>query len=184
MLIDLAQGLGFSQQDVLRLSVEADEVRRSFSSARIPYDSLRDLGLSMLLETVAFEFFLSRVSDRIAESLTGNYGLSAEAVQWFTLHGEVDVRHAEEGKQTLLGYASHYRFRPEEFEKIARKTFADNVVLNRYFPSGSWPTSKPSPSGIETIEILPMRIPFTQAFVHSQTSRATSDSVIVRAEGT
>ena len=181
MLIDLAQGLGFSQQEVLRLSVEADEVRRSFSSARVPYDSLRDLGLSMLLETVAFEFFLSRVSDRIAESLTSNYGLSAEAVQWFTLHGEVDVRHAEEGKQTILGYASHYRFRPEEFEKIARKTFADNVVLNRYFPSGSRP--KPERSGIETIEILPMRIPFAQAFVHSQTSRATSDSVIVRLRG-
>ena len=112
MLIDLAEGLGFSEQDVLRLSAEADEVRRSFSSARVPYDSLRDLGLSMLLETVAFESFLSRVSDRIAESLTSHYGLSAEAVQWFTLHGEVDVRHAEEGRQTILGYASHYRFSP------------------------------------------------------------------------
>ena len=183
MLIDLAEGLGFSQQDVLRLSSEADEARRSFTSSRVPYESLRDLGLSMLLETVAFESFLSRVSDRIAESLTTHYGLSAEAVQWFTLHGEVDVRHAEEGRQTILGYASHYRFSPDEFESIARKTFAENVVLNRYFPSVSRPTSKPGPSGIETIEILPMRIPFTQAFVHSQTSRATSDSVIVRLRG-
>ena len=183
MLIDLAMGLGFSQQDVLRLSAEADETRRSFSSAPVPYASLRDLGLSMLLETVAFEFFLSRVSDRIAESLTSNYGLPAEAVQWFTLHGEVDVRHAEEGRQTILGYASYYRFRPDEFEKIARKTFAENVILNRYFPSGSRLNPKPELSRIETIEILPMRIPFTQAFVHSQTSRATSDSVIVRLKG-
>ena len=183
MLIDLAQGLGFSQQDVLRLSAEADEVRRNFSSSRVLYASLRDLGLSMLLETVAFESFLSRVSDRIAESLTTHYGLSDEAVQWFTLHGELDVRHAEEGRQTILGYASHYRFRHDEFEKIASKTFAENVVLNRYFPSGSRLNPKPEPSGIEAIEILPLRIPFTQAFVHSQTSRATSDSVIVRLKG-
>ena len=183
MLIDLARGLGFSQQDILRLSVEADEARRVFGSAKVPYESLRDLGLSMLLETVAFESFLSRVSDRIAESLTNHYGLSAEAVQWFTLHGEVDIRHAEEGKRTILGYISYYRFSPGELERIARKTFARNVVLNRYFPNGSPSILKSDPSGIETLEILPLRIPFTQAFVHSKTSRSTSDSVIVRLQG-
>ena len=183
MLIDLAQGLGFSQPDILQLSAEADEVRRSFSSSKVPYDSLRDLGLSILLETVAFEFFLSRVSDSIANAMTGHYGLSAEAVQWFTLHGELDVRHAEEGRQTILGYASYFRFRPEEFERIARKTFVGNVVLNRYFPSGSRSKPKAEPSGIETLEILPMHIPFTQAFVHSKTSRSNSDSVIVRLKG-
>ena len=183
MLIDLARGLGFSQQDILGLSAEADEVRRTFSSSKVPYGSLRDLGLSILLETVAFEFFLSRVSDRIAESMTSHYGLSAEAVQWFTLHGEIDVRHAEEGRQTILRYASYYRFRPEEFEGIARKTFAGNVVLNRYFPSGSRSVPRPEPSGIETLEILPLHIPFTQAFVHSKTSRSQSDSVIVRLRG-
>ena len=183
MLIDLARGLGFSQPDLLGLSAEAGEVRRTFSSSEVPYGSLRDLGLSILLETVAFEFFLSRVSDRIAESMTSHYGLSAEAVQWFTLHGEVDVRHAEEGRQTILSYASHYRFKPEEFEGIARKTFAENVVLNRYFPRGSRPEPTREPSEIETLEILPLRIPFTQAFVHSRTSRSQSDSVIVRLRG-
>ena len=183
MLIDLARGLGFSEQDIVRLSVEADEARRVFSSSDVPYGSLRDLGLSILLETVAFEFFLSRVSDRIAESLTSHYGLAAEAVQWFTLHGEVDVRHAEEGRQTILSYASHYRFKPDEFEEIARKTFAENVVLNRYFPSWSLPEPRPEPCGIETLDILPLRIPFTQAFVHSRTSRSKSDSVIVRLRG-
>ena len=183
MLIDLARGLGFSEQDIVRLSVEADEARRVFSSSDVPYGSLRDLGLSILLETVAFEFFLSRVSDRIAESLTSHYGLAAEAVQWFTLHGEVDVRHAEEGRQTILSYASHYRFKPDEFEEIAGKTFAENVVLNRYFPSWSLPEPRPEPCGIETLEILPLRIPFTQAFVHSRTSRSKSDSVIVRLRG-
>ena len=183
MLIDLDQGLGFSQPDILQPSAEADEVRRSFSSSKVPYDSLRDLGLSILLETVAFELFLSRVSDSIANAMTGHYGLSAEAVQWFTLHGELDVRHAEEGRQTILGYVSYFRFRPEEFERIARKTFVGNVVLNRYFPSGSRSKPKAEPSGIETLEILPIHITFTQAFVHSKTSRSNSDSVIVRLKG-
>ena len=107
MLIDLARGVGFSEADVIRLNAEADEARREFGSERVPYESLRDLGLSMLLGTVAFELFLSRASDRIAESKTRHYGLSTEAVQWFTLHGEVDVRHAEEGKRTLQGYISY-----------------------------------------------------------------------------
>ena len=65
----------------------------------MPYESLRDLGLSMLFETVAFETFLSRSSDEIAESMTRHYGLSQQDVRWFTLHGEVDARHAEEGKR-------------------------------------------------------------------------------------
>ena len=183
MLIDLARGVGFSEADVIRLNAEADEARREFGSERVPYESLRDLGLSMLLETVAFELFLSRASDRIAESMTGHYGLSTETVQWFTLHGEVDVRHAEEGKRTLQGYISYYGFRPDEVERILSKTFVRNVVLKRYFPLGSRPTRRPGPSRIASLEVFPLRIPFNRAFVHSKTSRSTSDSVVVRLTG-
>ena len=183
MLIDLARGIGFSEADVIRLNAEADEARRQFGSERVPYESLRDLGLSMLLETVAFELFLSRASDRIAESMTGHYGLSTETVQWFTLHGEVDVRHAEEGKRTLQGYISYYGFRPDEVERILSKTFERNVVLKRYFPLGSKPTQRPGPSRIVSLEVLPLHIPFNRAFVHSKTSRSTSDSVVLRLTG-
>ena len=183
MLIDLARGVGFSEADVIRLNAEADEARREFGSERVPYESLRELGLSMLLETVAFELFLSRASDRIAESMTGHYGLSTETVQWFTLHGEVDVRHAEEGKRTLQGYISYYGFRPDEVEGILSKTFVRNVVLKRYFPLGSRPTQRPGPSGIVSLEVFPLHIPFNRAFVHSKTSRSTSDSIVVRLTG-
>ena len=183
MLIDMARGVGFSEADVIRLNAEADEARREFGSESVPYESLRELGLSMLLETVAFELFLSRASDRIAESMTGHYGLSTETVQWFTLHGEVDVRHAEEGKRTLQGYISYYGFRPDEVERILSKTFERNVVLKRYFPLGSKPTRRPGPSRIGSLEVFPLRIPFNRAFVHSKTSRSTSDSVVVRLTG-
>ena len=183
MLIDLARGVGFSEADVIRLNAEADEARREFGSERVPYESLRDLGLSMLFETVAFELFLSRASDRIAESMTRHYGLSTETVQWFTLHGEVDVRHAEEGKRTLQGYISYYGFRPDEVERILSKTFERNVVLKRYFPIGSKQTQRPGPSRIVSLEVFPLYIPFNRAFVHSKTSRSTSDSVVVRLTG-
>ena len=183
MLIDLARGVGFSEADVIRLNAEADEARREFGSERVPYESLRDLGLSMLLETVAFELFLSRASDRIAESMTRHYGLSSEAVRWFTLHGEVDVRHAEEGKRTLQGYISYYGFRPNEVELILSRTFERNVVLKRYFPPESKPTQRPGPSSIVSLEVFPLHIPFNRAFVHSKTSRSTSDSVVVRLTG-
>ena len=183
MLIDLARGVGFSEADVIRLNAEADEARREFGSERVPYESLRDLGLSMLLETVAFELFLSRASDRIAESMTRHYGLSTEAVQWFTLHGEVDVRHAEEGKRTLQGYISYYGFRPDEVERILSKTFVRNVVLKRYFPRGTKQGRRPRPGRIESLEVFPLHIPFNRAFVHSKTSRSTSDSVVGRLTG-
>ncbi len=183
MLIDLARGVGFSEGDIIRLKAEADEARREFGSERAPYESLRDLGLSMLLETVAFELFLSRASDGIAESMTRNYGLSAETVQWFTLHGEVDIRHAEEGKRTLQGYIFYYGFQTDEVEKISAKTFERNVVLKRYFPGGSRLSRRPGMGRIASLEVFPLHIPFNRAFVHSKTSRSTSDSVIVRLTG-
>ena len=181
MLIDLARGVGFSEVDLVRLRTEADEERRVFGSERAPYESLRDLGLSMLFETVAFETFLSRSSDEIAESMTRHYGLSQQDVRWFTLHGEVDVRHAEEGKRTIQGYISYYGFRPDEVEGIVAKTFERNVVLKRYFPGK--PRSGRGPARVESLEVLPLQIPFNRAFVHSKTSRSTSDSVVVRLTG-
>ena len=183
MLIDLARGVGFSEGDILRLNAEADEARREFGSEKAPYESLRDLGLSMLLETVAFELFLSRASDGIAESMTRNYGLSEESVQWFTLHGEVDIRHAEEGKRTLQGYISYYDFQTDEVERISAKTFERNVVLKRYFPGGSRLDRRPGTGSIASLEVFPLNIPFHRAFVHSKTSRSTSDSVVVRLTG-
>ena len=38
MLIDLAQGLGFSEQEIRRLSAVVDESRRAFASAPMPQD--------------------------------------------------------------------------------------------------------------------------------------------------
>ena len=183
MLIDLARGVGFSEHEIIRLKAEADEARSVFVLAKLPHESLRDLGLSMLLETVAFEWFLSRASDEIAQSMMLHYNLSPQAAQWFTLHGEVDIRHAEEGRQTIQSYISSYGFSAEEVERTVAKTFERNVILNRYFPSGARASRGKGKSKIASLEAIPLHIPFTRAFVHSKTGRATSDSVIVRLTG-
>ena len=183
MLIDLAQGLGFSEQEIRRLSAAADESRRAFASAPMPQKTLRDMGLAILLETVAFEGFLSRVSDQLAEALTSHYYLSVDAVKWFTLHGEVDVRHAEEGRQVVRTYISHYRFSESEVERIVASTLANNVVLNRYFPDDSSSSTISGPLRLKSVEILPLSIPFARSFEHATISRAASDAVIVRITG-
>ena len=183
MLIDLAQGLGFSHGDILRLSAEADEVRGAFASTIVPYRTLRDLGLSILLETVTFETFLSRISDRVAEALTNHYQVSTDEVRWFTLHGEVDVRHAEEGRQVVRTYISHYRFSESEVERIVRSTFAKNVILDRYFPDDPPSSHVPGPLRLAVVEILPLRIPFVRSFEHATMSRSASDAVVVRVTG-
>lgn len=180
---DLARGLGYSDRDLILVHAEADEARRAFISSPIPYPTMREFGLAMLLENVAFEYFLSRFSDGMAGALTTHYGLTPESVMWFTLHGEVDIRHAEEGQLAILNYVSHYRFGPEEFEQIARRTFAENVVLNRYFPPDSAAPSRHSTGTVRAIEAMPLRIPFQQAFTHSTMSRAESDAIVVRVIG-
>ena len=180
MLSDLARGLGFSPGDILVLSAEADEVRRMFASTITPHRTLRDLGLAILLETVAFETFLSLVSDEIGESLTENYHLSADDVKWFTLHGQVDIRHAEEGKQVVRTYISDYRFSQSEVERIIRGAFTGNVVLKKYFPEDSSSSRSAGPTRLASVEIIPLKIPFARSFDHAAMSRNYSDAVIVR----
>jgi L-alanine-DL-glutamate epimerase-like enolase superfamily enzyme/pyrroloquinoline quinone (PQQ) biosynthesis protein C len=180
MLTDLAQGLGFSEQEIKRMSAVADESRRTFASAPMAQKTLRDMGLTILLEIVAFEGFLSRVSDRLADSLTSHYQLSTDAVKWFTLHGEVDVRHAEEGRQVVRTYISYYRFSESDVERIVGSTFSKNVILDRYFPEEHPSSHVTGPLRLALVEILPLTIPFARSFQHATMSRATSDAVIVR----
>ncbi len=68
-----------------------------FCAARAPVATPRELCLSVLLETMSFEFILSRCSGEIAGALTSRYASANAALRWFALHSEVDIRHAEEG---------------------------------------------------------------------------------------
>jgi hypothetical protein len=54
LLLDLARGLGFTHQEITQMVVESQEARRRFVSQAVLYPTLRELGLSVLLETLAF----------------------------------------------------------------------------------------------------------------------------------
>ncbi len=53
-------------------SAVGDESRRAFAANPMSQIPFGDLGLSMSLETVAFEGFLSPVSDQIGDDLTSH----------------------------------------------------------------------------------------------------------------
>ena len=180
LLLDLARGFGAGEGESRKLEAEARDARRRFAAAPLAYPSLRELGMAIFLETLTFETFLSRISDRVADALTGNYGLSTEAVRWFTLHGEVDVRHAEEGKRVVEDYIAYHRFGEAEVERIVDKTLGANVVLARYFPSKLRSARR---SRIVAVDIYVLRIPFHQTFAHARMDRDASDAVIVRVSG-
>ena len=134
LLVDLARGAGFMEIEVSKLVSESQDQIRQFCSTPPPFQTLRDLNLSVLLETEAFEFLLSRYAASIGATLHDRYGLTRRAVRWFDLHGEADIRHAEEGIRVIIDFLAFYRIGKDEFEKIRRATFHTNVFLNRYFP--------------------------------------------------
>ncbi len=185
LLLELARGAGFSEQEIQGLIADARQQVAIFCAVRVPLPTLRELCLAVLLETVSFEFMLSRCSGPIAAALLGHYALPKRALQWFELHSEVDIRHAEEGLQVVLDYLNFHQITDSSFEHILHATFRGNVFSRRYFPPTSRVVARRSatataPRHIESIAIYQLRIPFRQTFSHAQQSREESDAVIVR----
>ena len=110
LLVELARGAGFSEREIEGLVEDARKKVALFCATRVPATTLRELCLSVLLETMSFEFMLSRCSSRIADALSGHYAVSQPALCWFELHSAVDIRHAEEGLEVIQDYVEfHHR---------------------------------------------------------------------------
>ena len=60
-------------------------------------------------------------------------GLPARALEWFTHHSEVDIRHAEQGLDDLEAYVRYYEFADDEALTIVEMTLRENVFARRYF---------------------------------------------------
>ena len=56
-------------------------------------ESISNFELCLVLETMSFEFMLSRCSRAITGPLSGRYAISQAALHCFELHSKVDVRH-------------------------------------------------------------------------------------------
>lgn len=115
------------------LEAQADEDLRRLIVDPLLYGSLREVGLAALTEIVAFEYMLSRVAGRIARALANHRGLPAPALEWFTHHSEVDMRHAEQGLADLEAYVRYYEFLDGEALTLAEMTLRENVFARRYF---------------------------------------------------
>jgi pyrroloquinoline quinone (PQQ) biosynthesis protein C len=79
---------------------------------------------------------LSRLASRIGRFLAEHHKLPAEALVWFSHHSEVDIRHAEEGLDSVVDYVGYYEFTNEDLRSIIELTFRENVFVKRYFGEG------------------------------------------------
>jgi muconate cycloisomerase len=189
LLLEMARGLGFSDSEIGGLIADARERVALFCAARVPAATLRELCLGVLLETMSFEFMLSRCSSEIAAALTARYSIPKSALHWFALHSEVDIRHAEEGLSVVLDYLAFHRIADDLFHQIARSSLGDHMFVRHYFPPRSRRLAQMKAAAekyrrVESITIYRLRIPFHQAFCHALQSREESDAVIVKIRDT
>jgi len=188
LLLELARGVGFTESEIDQLIADARQRVANFCATRVPVTTLRELCLSVLLETMSFEFMLSRCSSEIAAALTDRHGFAKPALHWFALHSEVDIRHAEEGVAVIQDYLAFHQISDDLFEQIAHFTLGDNLFVRHYFPPSSRQRTraKTAPAKalrVESITIYQLRIPFHQSFRHALQSREESDAVIVKVTG-
>jgi pyrroloquinoline quinone (PQQ) biosynthesis protein C len=132
LLRDLLAGAGLGGR-LEALEGQSDADLRRIVVDPLLYGTLREVGLGALTEIVAFEYMLSRVSGRIARALGTHRGIPAPALEWFTHHSAVDVRHAEQGLDDLEAYVRYYDLTDDEALTIVELTLRENVFARRYF---------------------------------------------------
>jgi L-alanine-DL-glutamate epimerase-like enolase superfamily enzyme/pyrroloquinoline quinone (PQQ) biosynthesis protein C len=184
LLLELARGTGFSEKEIEQLVDDARRRVALFCATRVPVATLRELCLSVLLETMSFEFMLSRCSSAIAGALSRHYAIPSPALRWFELHSEVDIRHAEEGITVIQDYVDFHQISDDLFSQSARLTMS-GVFSRHYFPPGSKQrarikTAPAQSKRIDSLTLYQLRIPFHQTFSHALQSREESDAVIVK----
>lgn len=133
LLVKLMEAAGFDEKRREQLDMEATEELRRTISSPILFGTLKELGLSVLVETVAFEWMLSRLASRMARFLSDHRRLPEAALEWFYHHSELDRRHAEEGLDAVAAYASSYEINQTDAETILEVAFRENVFIKRYF---------------------------------------------------
>lgn len=133
LLLELATAANLDETAQSKLENLAQEELRRIVSDPIMFGTLREVGLNILLETVAFEWMLSRLANRMERFLADYRHLSSENLRWFQHHSEVDIKHAAEGLQAIADYIEYYKFERSEVEIILDVTFRENVFVKRYF---------------------------------------------------
>ena len=126
--------IGFTDDEIDRLIADARQRVALVCATRVPVATLRELCLSVLLETMSFEFMLSRCSSELANALSDKYAIPRAALRWFELHSEVDIRHAEEAITVIQDYSEFHQISDSLFDQIAGVTLGDQLFCRHYFP--------------------------------------------------
>jgi pyrroloquinoline quinone (PQQ) biosynthesis protein C len=132
LLVRLAEGVGLAPAlgELDRLS---QEMLRAAAGQRLQFGTLKEVGFAIMVEVFAFEYMLAKTADRIAEALARYRGIEATALEWFTHHGVMDKRHAEEAFATVDDYVTYYGIPTVEVLTIAEMTLRMNLFTTRYF---------------------------------------------------
>jgi hypothetical protein len=125
--------LNLGDATIARVREDAADLIQKFCVDPMLFGTLRELGLSALLEVSSFEWMLSRLATRMGESLQRGLKLDRAALEWFFLHAEADIEHAEQALETIAEYVAGYGVTDEELETFLDLTFRENVFLARYF---------------------------------------------------
>ena len=133
LLHKLAASAGFTEVMTQQLENDFQDELKELMSQPFLFGTLKEFGLSVLLEVTCFEWMLSRLSGRMGKALEKYHNLSAESLEWFYHHSEVDIRHAEEGLDSVVSYIDYYGFDNDDVEAIIDITFRENIFIKRYF---------------------------------------------------
>ena len=186
LLLEMARAVGFNEDEINQLIADARNRIALACASRVPVATLRELCLSVLLETMSFEFMLSRCASELATTLSGKYAIPRAALRWFALHSEVDIRHAEEAITVIQDYIQFYQISDALFDHIAGFTLGDKLFCRHYFPPSSKLKNRSravEPLRVEALTVYRLRIPFHQVFSHALHSREESDAIIVKVSG-
>jgi len=186
LLLEMARAVSFTEDEINELIGDARNRIALACATRVPVATLRELCLSLLLETMSFEFMLSRCSSEVASALIEKYSIPRAALRWFELHSEVDIRHAQEAITVIQDYGEFHQISEELFEQIAGFTLKEQLFCRHYFPPAARLKTRSQlgqPLRVEALTIYRLRIPFHHAFRHALHSREESDAVIVKVTG-
>ncbi len=132
LLRKLAKAIPAIDHDWQHIEIEADNFIRYKTLEPFLFVNLTEFSLSAMLETFAFEWVLARVTSQFADALRRGLDLGDDELEWFLLHSEVDIVHAEEGLQTLVEFIEYFDIDSESLSNIIGLTFRYNVFAKRY----------------------------------------------------
>ena len=186
LLLEMTRAIGFSEAEITSLIADARKRITLVCATRVPVATLRELCLSLLLETMSFEFMLSRCSNELANALRDKYAIPQGALRWFELHSAVDIRHAEEAITVIQDYLQFHQISDAMFEQIAGFTLGGKLFCRHYFPPSSRQKSRSKATQAQRVDALTiyrLAIPFHQAFSHARHRREESDAIVVKVTG-